>query len=87
MQGIMLQIWMHSDKACSCCAQTGLVLEVTRDVDVVLSTGQVLERQPSHCLQPEIVFQPHLYVLHNDGWFGRINHVSNLPTNLQTALL
>lgn len=73
-----------------CHAQTGIVLEVERDVDVLLSTGQYLERQPSTNLQPFIEFQPNQHVLHRDGWFGRLdevctNYISNSSElNFQT---
>ncbi|BDA49468.1 probable ubiquitin-conjugating enzyme E2 23 [Coccomyxa sp. Obi] len=55
--------------------QTGIVLDVNRDVDVVLSTGEVLEHQSSSYLQPNILYQPGQHVLHKDGWFGRIDEV------------
>ena len=62
----------------SWCVQTGLVLDVKRDVDVVLSTGEVLEHQTSSYLQPNILYQPGQHVLHKDGWFGRINEVQRV---------
>ncbi len=55
--------------------QTGIVLDVKRDVDVVLNTGEVLEHQSSSCLQPNILYQPGQHVLHKDGWFGRTDEV------------
>lgn len=51
------------------------MLDVKRDVDVVLSTGEVLEHQLSSYLQPNILYQPGQHVLHKDGWFGRIDEV------------
>jgi hypothetical protein len=58
-------------------AQLGIITNVERDVDVLLSTGEVVEGTPTSNLQPFLHFAPDQHVLHMDGRFGTIGGVGS----------
>ena len=60
--------------------QTGEVVEVVRELDVRLSTGEVRRGVPSAALRPVLRFQPDQHVLHASGYLGRIEEVPPGPS-------
>ena len=59
-------------------AQTGVVLEVKRTLDVMLSNGELRAGVPSTMLKPLLRFQPDQHILHA-GFLGRIDDVRSAP--------
>lgn len=58
--------------------QTGLIMNVQRQADILLSTGETVRDISTTLLQPFLRFAPDQHVLHTDGRFGRIRGVRRL---------
>lgn len=75
------------DEALPAALQTGEVVDVVRELDVRLSTGEVRHGVPSTALRPVLRFQPDQHVLHANGYLGRIEEVPCPPLTWHSAPL